>query len=366
MKLFSHVKNWYIRYERSISSISLVLGFIWNALFLKRVDLFFENFWVVVHLVVIGGCIILINRLEHTRMEAGKTEERSKFHFWLVTILQFTFGGLLSTFLVFYFRSTDLLVTWPFLLILCSAFIANERLKKHYDTLVFQILVFYLALFSFTIFFVPVLVNQIGTGVFLLSGAASLVLIWLFLMVLRKIARIRFNESKGRLVLFLGIMFIGINVLYFSNLIPPIPLSLKDAGVYYSISKNNQGQYVVTGEPKDWRDYFSLAPTISLAGNQPLYVYTAIFSPTDFRVDIIHQWQYYDETARKWVTESTVPLVAIGGRDNGYRTYSLKNTVVPGKWRVNIKTAQGQTLGRLRFNVATIDTPIQMITENKG
>jgi hypothetical protein len=41
------IRNWYGRYERPISSLSLVGGFIFGAVTLKRVDLFWENIWVV-------------------------------------------------------------------------------------------------------------------------------------------------------------------------------------------------------------------------------------------------------------------------------------------------------------------------------
>ncbi len=357
------MQSWYVRYERIVSSISLITGFIWNALFLKRVDLFLENFWVVVHLLLISAAILIINWLETKRMASGG--QRSALHFWVVTILQFVYGGLLSTYLVFYFRSATLSVTWPFILILAAAFIANERLKKHYDRLIFQIGLLYLALFSFTIFFVPVLINEIGKIAFLISGVASLVLIGLFLLALRAVARPRFNESKHTLILCIACSFFVINGLYFLNLIPPIPLSIKDAGIYHSISKNPQGQYIVSGEAKNWYDVFSFADTIHLTDTEPAYAYSAIFSPADFQTDIVHQWQEYNPTTRKWVTRSTVMLAAIGGRDNGYRTYSFKSTLEAGKWRVNIKTTEGQVIGRLRFDVVSVPEPTPIVVENK-
>jgi hypothetical protein len=365
MRLFSHIQNWYTRYERPLSSVSLIGGFIWNVFVLKRVDLFLENFWIVVHLVVAGVCIILINRLENKMQRPGRVrEEPSTLHFWLVTILQFMFGGLLSTYLVFYFRSTTLSVTWPFLLILATAFMLNERVKKHYNKVLFQVSFFYLALFSFTIFFVPIIVNQIGRAVFLLSGAVSIVLIVLFLSALKRISYERFNTHEYKVNRLLAVIFLCINVLYFFNLIPPIPLSLKDAGIYHSISRDSKGNYVVLGEPESWSRYL-FAETIHIKNKETMYAYTAIFSPASFRTDMVHEWQKYDEQKKTWVTMNEVSLSSVGGREGGYRTYSKKVGLTAGKWRVNVKTKEGQIVGRLRFNAEVSDDEPVLITETK-
>ena len=117
--MLSRIKNWYGKYERPISSLSLVGGFVFDAVTLKRVDLFWENFWVIAHLIIVGTCIVLVHAIEKSE---GDESNPSKTHFWLVNILQFFFGGILSTYLVFYFRSSDILVSWPFLVVLALAF----------------------------------------------------------------------------------------------------------------------------------------------------------------------------------------------------------------------------------------------------
>ncbi len=130
------LRTTYTRFERSISSASLLGGFVFDAVTLKRVDAFWENVWYVAHLAVVAICILALNRAENSGAEAG---EPSKAHFWFINTLQFFFGGLLSTLLVFYFRSGSLRVSWPFLLILGAAFLANERLKQYYARLYFQV-----------------------------------------------------------------------------------------------------------------------------------------------------------------------------------------------------------------------------------
>ena len=108
----SKLNSFYKNYEYHISSIALVLGFVFDVLTLRRADAFFENFWVVFHLVVVATAILLINR------KNKKENVESESDFWLLNLMQFSFGGLLSAFLILYFRSASLAVSWPFLLML--------------------------------------------------------------------------------------------------------------------------------------------------------------------------------------------------------------------------------------------------------
>ncbi|MBX4189279.1 DUF2914 domain-containing protein [Candidatus Parcubacteria bacterium] len=344
------VTRWYERYERSLSSASLVGGFVFDALTLQRVDEFWENFWVVIHLLVVAVAIILINRIETGEAEPAGSKKR---HFWLINILQFFFGGLLSTFIVFYFRSATLVASWPFLLVLVLAFVANERLKQHYARLSFQVSLLFLSLFLFDIFLVPVLLHSIGPMIFIVSGVVSLGVFGVFMMLLKRLSGERFRSSKKFIFIAVGSIFFLINALYFTNLIPPIPISLAEAGIYHSISKDALGNYILTGEERSWRDYFKLVEDVRLRDSEPLYAYTAIFSPAKFSTKVVHEWQRFDEASDKWITTSTVPLSIVGGRGEGYRTYSISG-VVPGRWRVNVKTLKGELIGRINFNAKAI------------
>ncbi len=355
---FIHIRNWYARFERPISSLSLVGGFVFNALTLKRVDMLLENFWIIAHLLAVAVCIVWLNRMEDENEDENKT---SKVNFWLVNILQFFFGGLLSTFLVFYFRSSDLSNSWPFILILIVACGSNELLKKHYVRLGFQISFFYLSLFAFTIFFVPVFMRDIGYRVFLLSGAASLVVIGIFLFILAVVAWERFRRSATIVFSSIAGIFVVVNILYFTNIIPPIPLSLQSGGVYHSVMKNADGNYVVRYEDMGWRANVTLYPDFHLKSSDPVYVYSAVFSPPALDTTIVHEWQYDDPETRAWRDWERIELPVVGGRDSGFRTYSMKTNVTPGRWRVTVATLTGKVIGRVRFNVIATDTepPLQ-------
>jgi len=105
--IITSARDWYGRYERPVSSLSLIIGFVFEWSALKRIDMFWENIWVAAHFFIIALFIILVNFHENKENDAGRQSHKdaSKLHFWYLTVLQGFFGGTLSTFLVFYFRS---------------------------------------------------------------------------------------------------------------------------------------------------------------------------------------------------------------------------------------------------------------------
>ncbi len=355
-----HIRDLYARFERPISSLSLIGGFVFDALTLKRVDQFWENFWVFGHLFIVAVCIVLVNLEEE---EGIDPKDATKAHFWLINILQFVFGGILSTFLVFYFRSATLLVSWPFLLILAAAFAANERLKHHYARVAFQISLFFMSVFSFAILIVPVILHRLGPDVFLISGGVSLILIWLFLLLLERLTKDRFYRSRKVLWKWIGVIFVGMNILYFTNVIPPIPLSLKDAGVYHFVERNVLGDYLAGYEPQGLKGFFNIYEDFHTVPGRPVYAYSAVFSPASLNTTIVYNWQHYDESTNRWNDEGNVSITLIGGREGGYRTYTTKSNLSAGKWRVNVETVQGQVIGRILFNIIPVKSDPNILTK---
>lgn len=353
-KKIHSIKHWYETYEQRISIGSLLTGFIVDSFTMQNIDALQENLWITLNLALSAGCILLMNRSQND--DDG---------FWLPNILQFSFGALLGSFFIFYFRSATISATWPFLAIILGAMITNELLQKKLARLAFQLSFFYFSIFSFLIFLVPVVIKRIGPEVFILSGMLSFFVLWLFLLALRKYARERFIENRTGIWSFVTVIFVSLNVLYFTNLIPPIPLALKDSGVYHSVDKSAAGNYIVNGEKRGLERYLPLSTKIHLKQGDPLYAYTAIFSPGALNVDVVHEWQYLNGEG-KWVTATRIPLYISGGRANGFRVYSTKSVFTPGFWRVDVKTPAGQIIGRLKFEIINVNTDVPWSPEVKG
>ena len=354
--------DFYKRFEKWISPIGLIYGFIFTTLTLTRVDMWLENFWIVLHLIIAGFGIIALTYFENRALKNNlPEEEKYKFHFYLTLLIQFAFGGLFSTFFVFYMRSTSLSDSWLFILILLTLLIGNELWKKHYQRLTFQISILFISLYLFLVFLLPVIFHRLGSDLFILAGILTLLVTFLFTLLLRKFSQEKFQNSHNLLKISVISIFILMNVLYFTDIIPPIPLALKTAGVYHGIIKDKVGNYLAQSEPSTWADYFTCYPVFHKKTGEAVYAFSAIFSPVNFTTSIVHQWQYYDEVKEGWVDSTKVTLPITGGREEGFRTYSMNRLASTGLWRVKVMTPSGQTLGKINFRVEISTTTPDLI-----
>lgn len=344
---FQKIVAFFRRYERHLSSLALVVGFIIDNLTLKRIDLLFENLVLSGYLCIAGTSILLINLSEGAWIRGRIAGYIKAF---APVVMQFAFGALFSGFVVFYSRSASLAASWPFMLVLVGILIGNESFRRYYVRLTFQISIFFLALFSFSIFYIPIIVGMMNAWMFLLSGAVSIVALSLFLALLWKIVPMRAIESRNPIFWSIAGIFLLINVFYFLNILPPIPLSLKEAGVYHDVVRVGDS-YRLTSEDRPWYERFLPHETITLAPGNPAYVFTSVFAPTKLSTNTVHEWQYYDASEEAWKIASRIQFLVQGGRDGGYRGYSMKVNVWPGKWRVDVETERGQLIGRIRFNI---------------
>jgi hypothetical protein len=367
--ILNKVTDFYKRFEKYISPISLISGSFFTFITLKRVDAFIENFWIVMNLLLVAFGIIAITFYENrSKLKNISLEDRQKFNFYLTLIIQFAFGGLFSTFFVFYIRSSSVADSWFFLFIILILLIGNELWKKHYERLAFQVSIFFISLYLFFVFLLPVLFHRLGADLFLASGILSLIIIILFLLFIKKFALEKFKSHHKYLRISIITIFVAMNVMYFTNIIPPIPLSLKEAGAYHNITKITADNgslinYKALGEPTVWQDYFR-TPIFHKEERGAVFVFSSIFSPVKFATSIVHQWQYYDEVEREWLDSSKIILPISGGREEGFRTYSLKNGVTAGLWRVKVTTVSGQVLGKINFVVENATTSPDLISKN--
>lgn len=345
-------KKFLEKYERHISSGALIGGFIIDSLTLQRIDLFFENVVIISYIAMAGISIALLNIYEGGKLR-GKIFEW--MHRLLPFVIQFAFGGLFSAFLIFYFRSSTIAAGWPFVLILVGLLIGNELFKKFYQRMAFHMSVYYFLLFLFFIFYIPIVLGAMGRLVFLLSGAVSLVVFSLFMLGMYLIISKRIDETRKIIVISVACIFVFTNLLYFANIIPPIPLALKDKGVYHTIIKI-PGGYDVEYESQSKLHFLQRYPTVHVIPGRSLYVFSSVFAPTKLNTNIVHHWQYYNETQGKWITSTRAAFPIVGGRDAGYRGYSWKSNITPGYWRVNVETPQGQLIGRIKFFVEAAST----------
>ena len=344
-------------YERYISPIALVAGFLAdNYILLRRVDLLQSNLLLFSYLVIAAGGIMLINLVETGRL---RYQWILKIAPLISVVVQFAFGGLLSGYLSLYSRSAAFPLSWIFVVLLALLLLGNERFTRFYARFSFQISLYFFVLFSFLIFFLPVVLRQIGPLIFVISGLTAVAVIAFYLRLLGFFVPELLKKDRTKVARSIAIIFVIFNALYFLGAIPPLPLSLKDAGVYHNVVRNLDGSYVLLEEPVPWYEAFLRYSTaFHRASDEPVYVFSAVFAPSGLSTIILHEWQRYDQIANEWVTVNTEQFPIIGGRDGGYRGYSFMANLMVGKWRVNVITQYGQLIGRISFTIVDVETPV--------
>ncbi len=149
--------------------------------------------------------------------------------------------------------------------------------------------------------------------------------------------------------MFISVSF-GFIALYFLNVIPPIPLSMKDSGIYHNIYRDSDNQLI--GERPEhtlWQRIFPIDNVVITKGTA-VYAYTSIYSPAGINTLVNHVWEYKNKDSA-WTEFNKVSFNLTGGRNDGFRWYSFAKPFA-GDWRVRTTTKHGQEIGVIFFSIS--------------
>lgn len=348
----TRVRTFLQRYESILASGALVVGFVIDNLVFTRVDILWNNLILIAYIVLAGGGIALWHASEEHGFVNRTLQTVAAA---MPIVVQYAFGSLFSGLIVFYSRSASFAISWVFVVVLVAFLLFSERFSHNYRRFRYQMVLLFFLLLTFNWFFIPVIIGHIGRLVFIGSAIVSFFLMIGYILLLRKFVPRRVSESfqfliraiAGVLIVFLG--------LYAINAIPPLPLSLEEGEVAHAVHRVADS-YTVSHEIKPWYLFWERYNTVYHKGmGEPVYVFTSVFIPTKLSLSLEHEWQYYNEASKSWVTTNTVTFPVVGGRDGGYRGYTMKSNVEKGKWRVNVRTNYGAIVGRVDFIVENTD-----------
>lgn len=264
-------------------------------------------------------------------------------------------GSALSFVCIYAFRSAALSVSWPLFLVLAICILANELVSTHNFRFTLDVGVLYVAVLFYVIFNMPLLLKEQNDIVFGISIASAVGLSLLYTYFLRFMSDTAKFEASRIYALAFGIpMFVG--MLYFLNVIPAVPLSLKTSGIYHNIIRTSSGDFIGQVE-KDTRSFSNIrTPIYHLTKEDSgIYFFSAVDAPAELSAPISHVWEYYDSKSSKWITSTTISFTLEGGRNDGYRAYSFKENITEGLWRVTVNVDGNRVIGRLKFNVVNAD-----------
>jgi hypothetical protein len=328
--------------KKSLEGFPMLAGFLLDVFTLGRIDQLWSLGLQIIYLTLIFLFLW---------MDQIPVERRGKFGwFWKYYdfLIQFCYGGLLSGYSIFYFKSASSILVVLFALSLLVLMVVNESKRFHSMKFPIRYVLASLCLTSFLVYFIPILFHWMNWFSFLISVAAG------YFLYMGFVDKIHKNmpwgqEPKKQRAMWGGLVPILFVILYFFKLIPPVPLACQDLGIYHNVTKQ-AGEYNLEYTRPWWRFWEHGDQTFLYREGDRVYVFTRVFAPSDFKHKIQIRWEKLN-AKNDWETTDTIPISISGGRDEGFRGFAYKQFVAEGKWRVRIETEEGRELSRLRFKV---------------
>jgi hypothetical protein len=343
-------------------------GVTFDTLTLTRIDRLSDNLILLGYLALLGFLIVAMGRAGRasTTMEtaplpaaAAFMERTRPYH---PMAIQFLLGGLLSAYAVYYSHSASFTSTAVFFALLVGLLVGNEFLHDQVSNVRLMLALYALAACSFLTFFLPVITGVMSTAMFLAGAVLSAVLAIAMVRLIYRGDRLSSPVESIKTAL-PALLVVGTLVaFYFLNWIPPVPLSMSFGGVYHRVARSGD-VYELTFEKPPWYR-FGKRSDDPFRG-EGAHCFTAIFAPIDLRADIYHHWQHRateGANVGRFVTTDRIPVAIVGGRDGGYRAFTVKQRVAPGDWRVNVETVDGRIIGRVSFRAELSPEPLAFKT----
>ncbi len=345
--------------------VFFLAGVTYDTVTLTRIDRLTDNLILLLYISLLGALIVLTARtdlaaagapeiLPDTHAVASFVKRARPYYPYAI---QFLLGGLFSAYAIFYSQSASLTGTAVFFAVLVALLVANELFRDRLSSLRLLVCLFALVCFSFLTFFLPVLTGVMHTLLFLLGAVLSLAAtFWIVRLVYEGLPDR--PKSKVALVGAPPVALVAVLVgFYFLHWIPPVPLSMKFAGVYHKIGKTD-GRYQLGFEEGAWYQFWKRSDD-PFRGAGPAHCFTAVFAPVALQTTIVHHWQYRPagRSDGTFATTDRIPMTISGGRETGYRGYTVKSRLDPGEWRVDVETREGRVIGRIGFHVT--EAPVE-------
>lgn len=339
------LKQTYSRYERYAPAAFFIGGLLFDIVTTGRIDSWVNIAQQAVYLVVIGLLLTLETFDAHG--QARIPSFLAKPWRYREEIIHFLLGSLLSVFTIFYFKSASLLNSFLFFGGIVVLLVANELPRFQKIGLSVRFAIFAVCLVSFFCYVVPILWGAVGFFPFF----ASLVLSALVVQGIHAVLAKKLPDSKTlarQIVLPTQTILVLFFVLFSLQWIPPVPVSLTKIGIYHHVAKTKDG-YELTHEQPWWKFWRSGDQRFVARPGDKIYAYFSVFSPTGFADQVRVRWLF--DGPGGWDGTDAIPVKITGGREEGFRGFTVKENYQEGDWQIRVETGDGREIGRLYFTV---------------
>jgi hypothetical protein len=327
--------------------IFFVGGFLFDALTLVRIDSTLDLVIQAVYLLLVTLLIDLKMRVDH-----GRWKPTGLLHKWWEyesEALHFFYGGLLSAYVIFYFKSTTFSRSLFFWALVAVLLFANEMPQLRRAGSMMRLGLYAFCVVSFLNYLLPVLIGRMGGLIFIAGWLSALVITAALVKHLSKLTsdprRFIWRYSWSPAVVLL--LVAG---LYAEKLIPPVPLSMQYAGVFRTIEREGDKYKLTYEKPSFYAFWRKDNRNFAARPGDQIVFFTRVFAPRRFTHQIYIHW-YKKMPDGQWVGSDRIPLSISGGRDQGFHSYTIKSHYDSGVWRADVETEDGRTLGGVKVIV---------------
>ncbi|MCK6501839.1 DUF2914 domain-containing protein [Myxococcota bacterium] len=337
---------------------AFVGGFFLDALTLRRVDDVGDNLQLTLYLLGAALLLVLERRAWHGRATLGLVAR----HRGAARLgLQFFFGGLFSAYVIFYSQSATFGPSLLFCLLLAALMLANELWFEDLRPDLPQLALWFFCALSYLLFAVPTWTGQLGFATRFAAGVLALLFSTGLLALVhwgevvdlappREGPPTTFRQAlPANLATWSG-MWGALLLLIALGAVPPVPLALAEAGVYREVRRDGDQVVLSYERPPWWAPWRDDERVFAHQDGDRVYVFTAVFAPGGAGVRILHAWEHQQEDG-SWQETDRIPFDMQGGRDGGWRSWTAKRNVSPGRWRVRVLSEHGDRLGRVDLEI---------------
>ena len=333
--------------RRFLPGLAFICGFTWDSVTMGKVVSFYDLLLLTTYYFGAGLILILLVREIKPQWQNGFT-----------FLIQFFFGGLSSALVVFYFKSSGSFYTFLVVIFLALLLVSNEFIAERYRSRTLTWTMFAACGTMYLNFLIPHVVHSIKPVWFYLSCIFSLSVVFAIHAIAYakqresitiEIKKLQYLRDLRQMAPSLAVVAI-IVALYQFQLIPPVPLVLKESYICKDFSNEN-GNYQCQAERQ------SLLRALGFGGDvihtvegEKIYNLSAVFAPTQITVDLEQRWWLWNGQLGSWLASGVVPLPMVGGRKEGWRTYSyIQASSQAGDWKVETALKDGAVLSVAYF-----------------
>jgi hypothetical protein len=342
------LNNFHQKYEEYFPAAFFMAGFMFDVFTIGRIDDWFNIVMQILYLVFIAYFLVL--EFSDFKYESVQNRFLKKIVVFKDEIFHFFLGTLLSAFTLFYFKSASLSNAFIFMLIMSFVLVLNELDFFQKRGIIVKSILFKLCLFSFFLYVTPLIFGRVGFAMFLISIFLSSFTSFLYGKWLLK-KKVTAERMKNEFIIPHASVLIVFVSLYFFKVIPPVPLSIQEIGIYHNIEKKDGG-YLLYSEHPRWKFWLNGDEDFEAREGDKVYVFLRLFAPKGFEDKIYLRWQYRSKHG-EWLTSDRIELRILGGRGAGFRGYAYKSNYQLGEWRILAETEDQLEIGRIDFDILT-------------